>query len=340
MNRLNNTQWNHVKSEENPADCASRGIYPSLLQSHSLWWTGPPWLCTQDIPFGKCDIIETNLECKVYIISDSVNSIYEPLEFLKRFSSLMKLLRVTAFCLRFVKNCRLKLTMRRNKLVINEKDVRCSHTIHITVHDIETALSICIKIAQNLNFSEELIQLSRQLDVKGKSKLLSLNPILDHNGIMRVGGRLRHANISESMRHPIILSHASPLSKLIVSDAHIRTLHGGPQLMLNFIRSKYWILGIKNLVKKHVHSCIICFKRSARPSNQLMGDLPKSRVTPAKPFSSCGVDFAGPFLIRPSKGRGTKTSKGYISLFICTVTKAIHLEAVSDLSSELLRQNR
>ena len=65
-----------------------------------------------------------------------------------------------------------------------------------------------------------------------------------------------------------------------------------------------------------------------------MGDLPKSRVTPAKPFSSCGVDFAGPFLIGPSKGRGTKTSKGYISLFICTVTKAIHLETVSDLSSE------
>lgn len=37
-------EWNYVKSEDNPADCASRGIMPSELINHELWWTGPAWL--------------------------------------------------------------------------------------------------------------------------------------------------------------------------------------------------------------------------------------------------------------------------------------------------------
>ena len=36
--------WNHVKGEQNPADCASRGLYPKELIDHKLWWHGPSWL--------------------------------------------------------------------------------------------------------------------------------------------------------------------------------------------------------------------------------------------------------------------------------------------------------
>ena len=36
--------WNHVISEENPADCASRGMFPSEILEHQLWWKGPKWL--------------------------------------------------------------------------------------------------------------------------------------------------------------------------------------------------------------------------------------------------------------------------------------------------------
>lgn len=32
--------WNHVKDEQNPADCASRGLYPKELIDHKLWWHG------------------------------------------------------------------------------------------------------------------------------------------------------------------------------------------------------------------------------------------------------------------------------------------------------------
>ena len=34
-------RWHHVSVEENPADSASRGLFPSELLRHELWWNGP-----------------------------------------------------------------------------------------------------------------------------------------------------------------------------------------------------------------------------------------------------------------------------------------------------------
>ena len=47
------------------------------------------------------------------------------------------------------------------------------------------------------------------------------------------------------------------------------------------------------------------------------------------PFSHVGIDYAGPIKIRPSSGRGRISVKGYIVVFACFVTKAVHLEPVS-----------
>lgn len=66
-----------------------------------------------------------------------------------------------------------------------------------------------------------------------------------------------------------------------------------------------------------------------------MGDLPDYRVQQAFPFVHTGLDFAGPFKIRAShKLRNAQTMKGYICVFVCMATRALHLEAVSDLTSE------
>ncbi|CAK1582103.1 unnamed protein product [Parnassius mnemosyne] len=65
-----------------------------------------------------------------------------------------------------------------------------------------------------------------------------------------------------------------------------------------------------------------------------MGSLPKPRVTPARPFLNSVVDLAGPIDLRLSKGRGCKTQKGYIVIFICMVTRAIHIEIVTGLTAQ------
>ncbi|XP_046976357.1 uncharacterized protein LOC124542454 [Vanessa cardui] len=169
--------------------------------------------------------------------------------------------------------------------------------------------------------------------LKSNSRLKLLQPYLDSDNIVRVGGRLRHSNLHDDSKHPIILDESNPLSLLLVADAHLKTLHGGVQLTLGYIRTKFWILKAKKLVKSRIHKCLICSKNNAVIRNQLMGDLPRVRVTPARPFLNSGVDFAGLYQILTSKGRGVKTSKAYVAIFICMATKAIHLELVGYLTS-------
>lgn len=59
-------------SSENPADVASRGIYPSQLEAHSLWWEGPYWLKCEEIPRPEIEIEETELERKKIILHTTV----------------------------------------------------------------------------------------------------------------------------------------------------------------------------------------------------------------------------------------------------------------------------
>lgn len=57
-----------------------------------------------------------------------------------------------------------------------------------------------------------------------------------------------------------------------------------------------------------------------------MCHLPESRVTASSPFYKFGVDYAGPFIIKDRKGRGSKVSKYYISVFICFSTNGVNLQ--------------
>lgn len=67
---------------------------------------------------------------------------------------------------------------------------------------------------------------------------------------------------------------------------------------------------------------------------QLMAALPKPRVRVSRPFTHTGVDYAGPLEILSRRGRGRRqTTKGYICLFVCLSTKAIHLELVGDMTT-------
>ncbi|XP_070068101.1 uncharacterized protein [Drosophila takahashii] len=65
-----------------------------------------------------------------------------------------------------------------------------------------------------------------------------------------------------------------------------------------------------------------------------MADLPAVRVLQAYPFENTGCDYAGPLLLKVHKGRNPRKEKGYICLFVCLVSSAIHLELATDLSTE------
>ena len=51
-----------MRSMENPADCASRGLFPSELLAHDLWWNGPEWLCSsQSVCRSQSNLEETHV---------------------------------------------------------------------------------------------------------------------------------------------------------------------------------------------------------------------------------------------------------------------------------------
>ena len=91
---------------------------------------------------------------------------------------------------------------------------------------------------------------------------------------------------------------------------------------------------MKQVIRPVLHRCLPCFKLKAAASQQLMGQLTLARVTVAHPFVNAGIDYVGPFEIKSGNTRSRTTTKCYIALFICMATKAIHLELVSNLTSE------
>lgn len=319
LEHTSKSHWFHVQSKVNPADIASRGSSISELQHNSLWWHGPEWLSNETIEFSKPPIQFTSLERKKEIQSYvTMTECKKNIINIEEYESLTELLRVIAICRRF-------LNMKRNKEKLKE---------HITTEEIEEALEICIRQVQEKEFFDDIRRLKENKVVRMTSNLKTLNPFLDSRNILRVGGRLRNADVTENIKHPIILGKRNDLVMLILADAHIKTMHGGINLMITYLMNKYWILGCKNLVKQYIHKCLTCARQRATRQQQMMGDLPESRVTPSRPFSRSGVDFAGPVYVLNSKGRGAKTSKAYICIFICMAVKAIHLELVSDLTSD------
>ncbi|GFX07584.1 integrase catalytic domain-containing protein [Trichonephila clavipes] len=106
--------WHHVKSQENPADCASRGIAASKLKVHKLWWSGPQWLSQDSLHFPSIDLstsCEEDVKCEeksstvLTNVSTSSQGSYL-LEIIAKYSSFSRLIRVIAWCKRFIKNCR------------------------------------------------------------------------------------------------------------------------------------------------------------------------------------------------------------------------------------------
>ena len=131
-------------------------------------------------------------------------------------------------------------------------------------------------------------------------------------------------------KHPMILPSNHKLSKMIVLERHCET-HLGVELLINDLRTKYWITKVQNLVKTVKHSCITCKKTYAPTHHQKMGDLLEVRTETGRPvFSYTEVDIFGPFYVR----QGRSEVKRYGCIYTCLTTRAIHLEVLCSLETD------
>ena len=312
-------RWHHVPGIVNPADCASRGLSIQELINFPLWWNGPVWLSTRLTLEEETQIqlpSDVDMEEKPSPKIKCHHSDVKMDSFITNFSS--RLLRITSWCRRFIRNCTKKADFR-------EFGPLCTD-------EIQQSLLVWVRSCQQQYFPQELQYLTSNQPLRS-SRIQQLSPFLDNDQVIRVGGRLRHSKIPYKQKFPIILPRRAQLTDLIIQSKHRQHLHAGLNLLMSIIQQQFWILGAKDAIKFHVKRCVVCAKANARVQNQLMGNLPSSRVVPSPAFNRCGVDFAGPMTLKSGKIRSPVTQKAYISLFVCFTTRAFHLELVSSLST-------
>ncbi|GFT72147.1 integrase catalytic domain-containing protein [Trichonephila clavipes] len=199
--------------------------------------------------------------------------------------------------------------------------------------DIDQAETKLIRMVQENVFLAEIKSFQSKGVVSPNSKHRNLNPFIDSDGLLRVGGRLSNSDLPYVNKHPAILPGNHNLTVQIIAHFHRKNLHTGASSLL-YVREKFWPLNGRSLCRKVVHECLVCLKSRPLVTSQLMGNLPRDRVVPDYPFNCSGVDFCGPFMIRYKNQRKGILHKIYICVFVCFVTKAIHIEIVSDLTSD------
>ena len=180
------------------------------------------------------------------------------------------------------------------------------------------------------SFSSEIKALKQGKAIPVKSKIAYVRPSLDNDGILRAEGRATTIDKMLFNNNPVILDSKHEIVKLLLKHYHHRFFHASNETVINELRQKYYIIGLRNALKSLNYKCLIFKIRKAKPQNPMMASLPTGRVAfQQRAFTHCGIDYFG--LMYEKIGRRRKKRWGV--LFTCLTTRAIHLELAHSLDA-------
>jgi hypothetical protein len=167
---------------------------------------------------------------------------------------------------------------------------------------------------------------------KRNSSLLSINPFVDAQGVLRAGGHLEFSTLrSYDRKHPMILpSHQEAVESLIRKE-HVQQLQAGVNHIMASLRKKFFIIGGCTTVGQVIAKCIMCKKAFKKLQKQKMAPLSVERLDVCVPFEATGADLFGPFSVVHG---GRATTKCWVLLFMCMACRAVHLEMLNDMSAQ------
>lgn len=301
--------WNFVPGLQNPADLPSRGCSLKKLIEEK-WSEGPLWLQSSKEMWPNFELSPNlevvNGERKKTVVSVT-NSEPKDENFYDRISSYPKIIRVTAWILRFSENCRIPKSLRLHG--------------ELGVNEIEIAELRILKLIQKKAFPKAT-----------EGKIRPLQPIIDEKGILRIKSRVLMREDTENFRFPIILPSDNLLVKKLILWKHLETGHSGTQTLMCILREKYWIIKSRKAIKQVISQCVRCLRFSAPLLKVPSTFLPADRVRDTACFEITGVDFAGPLLLKGGQ-------KAWIVLYTCAVFRAVHIELVTSMSTEVFLQS-
>lgn len=107
---------------------------------------------------------------------------------------------------------------------------------------------------------------------------------------LHVRSCLKHADLSDKVKHPVILPKGRHMTSLIIKYYHKRSKHQGKGITLNKIRShSFGIIGGSSTASNVIDSCVSCRKLRVAVIEQ-MSDLPKDWLESCPPFTYYSVD--------------------------------------------------
>lgn len=345
-NRISNIQsknekyhitWGWVSGADNPADLISRGTTIVELRNEDKWWHGPKWLGSSRQAWPSEQYSEPNIinhpdlqkEIKaIHLVTQPTDELMrgkwykfdlnrqDVFPLIESYGTWKRLSRVLATVHRAIFNFKNPKSRRHGSLLPGE---------------LAAARRYAITTDQRKTFPHEM-ELAKSNPTTILGKLVVCWDKRDD--CLRINCRVWSENLTRDEQLPIVLDKNGQLSPLLVRDAHGKTQHGGNQLVLQYLRSRYWIIGARKLIRGIINKCPICFKLRMQRSEQLMATLPTFRTTPKRAFSNVGIDYSGPVTVKSALGKFPKLTKAWIAVFVCLVTRAIHLELVSDSTTQ------
>ena len=335
-------QWQNVPTQQNPADVATRPVKACRLESLA-WLSGPRFLkeptqqrildeesCSP--PQLQPDDPEVRPYLKTLTTTRQKTTLLGANRF-TRFSTWTGLVMGMSKLITFVSKYHLgKLngeSQPKERLSLTEA------TNSTTIEASKKAETHILKTVQHEVFEEEIRCLKKGEPLAKSSPLIKLSPFLDENTVLRVGGRLNRADISNEERHPVILPGSQHVACLIVEHSHVEVQHQGRHLTQGILRGRgYWILGEKRLYQQN-YSPVFEMQEITRSATIPKDGRPSSRASHPSPsiyFRRYGRFWTLQVITRKTRG-GAANSKRWAVIFTCLTVRAIHIELVESMDT-------
>jgi len=339
------SQWRYIESKENPADEASRGMKGEDFPD-SRWLSGPSFLWKEESMWPNSSLSSKDLQPqesdpevkKATTMATTLTekkSLASIAERVQRFSDWQKAKKAIALCIKYVKILQARVHQRKvPEIQVDVTSLEAAGTVIIRSVQAET-LHQEIKVLKDkestIPTENEGLPKKQRKSIRKVSTIHKLDPFIDKDGILRVGGRLNRATMPDAIKHPVILPRDSHVSSLVVKCFHEKVMHQGRASTLNEMRSSgFWLIGGAHVVNSVISSCVTCRKIRGSVAEQKMADLPEDRMEDVAPFTYSAVDYFGPFTIK----EGRKEMKRYGVLFTCMSSRAVHLEVARSLDTD------
>ena len=294
------------------------------MQSSLLWHHGPQWLTNCNnwpvwqpaatLPLQAAAV--TTSEFVPFMSSPSCNGLHKIID-LDNYSTLERVVKVTAIVLRFVAN-------------LKSKDTK--QTGPLTAVELHTAKMKWVKDCQQQVYYNEFTNMCSHSSAPKRLPLVrQLHLFIDEDDFIRCGGRIHNAPLYQTTRFPHLLPPKHPLTAMIICNSHVRLFHAGTNSIVTAIQQTFWIPKVRQHVRSLLRSCTICKRHGGRPYPLPDSPLlPEMRMRDVAPFTVTGIDFTGALYVQLN---GVE-SKVYICLFTCATTRGVHLEIVTDFTTD------